>query len=89
MTLPPGFVEYPTCTSCHGDGRVPRVKGRAIRRLRQEAGLSLRTMADKLGISAAYLSDMELGRRRMSFELAEEIVSICETELGVQRLFEA
>lgn len=78
MPLHERFVDYPTCQTCNGDGHVARIDGIAIRRLRQDAGYSLRTMADKLGISAAYLSDMELGRRRMSFELAEEIVGICE-----------
>lgn len=78
MPVPKRFIKNPTCPTCNGDGHVPSVDGSAIRALRQWRGHSLRTMASKLGISAAYLSDMELGRRKMSFELAEEIVGICE-----------
>lgn len=77
MPLPEQYIDHPTCHVC-GVGRVPRVNSQAIRKLRQDTGYSLRTMANKVGIGASYLSDMELGRRRMSFELAEEIVGICE-----------
>ena len=34
-----------------------------IRNARQNAGMSLRTLAAKMEISAPYLSDLELGRR--------------------------
>lgn len=78
MPLHPRYIDHPTCTHCNGVGQVARVDGLMIRRKRATSGFSLRTMADKLGISAAYLSDMELGRRRMSEALAEEIVAICE-----------
>lgn len=72
------------CPDCGGLGYHEVVNVRKIRLLRKESGISLRIMADKLGISASYLSDMELGRRRMSFELAEEIVRMCEAPKGVR-----
>lgn len=34
-----------------------------MRRMRQSCGLSLTAVAKRMGFSAAYLSDMELGRR--------------------------
>jgi len=37
--------------------------GQRIRELREEKDLSLRELAKKLGVSAAFLSDVELGRR--------------------------
>jgi transcriptional regulator with XRE-family HTH domain len=37
--------------------------GERIRELREERDLSLRELAKKLGVSAAFLSDIELGRR--------------------------
>ena len=40
--------------------------GAFIRRLRKEKGLTLTEVADACGISAAYLCDVELGRRRPS-----------------------
>ena len=69
--------DYPTCQHCSGRGQVERVDGRSIRRSRETAGLSLRSVADRVGVSASYLSDMELGRRRMSKDLAAEILEIC------------
>lgn len=46
---------------------------RAIRRARQERKISLRSFAAKLGLSAAYISDIELGRRYPSYETLEKI----------------
>jgi transcriptional regulator with XRE-family HTH domain len=37
--------------------------GEKIRKLREDLDLSLRAVADKIGVSAAFLSDVELGRR--------------------------
>lgn len=37
-----------------------------MRKLRQAAGLSLREVARQMGRSAAYISDLELGRRGWS-----------------------
>jgi transcriptional regulator with XRE-family HTH domain len=37
--------------------------GQRIRELREEKGLSLRALAEKVGVSAPFLSDLEHGRR--------------------------
>ena len=42
-----------------------RELGKAFRYERKASGYSLRAMARKLEISAAYLSDIELGRRNL------------------------
>jgi len=47
--------------------------GEVIRELRQKADLSLREFARKLGISAPFLSDVELGRRYPSDEVLTKI----------------
>ena len=47
--------------------------GREIRRLRMEAGLTLRGLAASLCVSAAHLSDIEHNRRRPSDELLRKI----------------
>jgi transcriptional regulator with XRE-family HTH domain len=51
--------------------------GEKIRKLREDLDLSLRTVAEKIGVSAAFLSDVELGRRFPSADklklLAKEI----------------
>jgi len=49
--------------------------GQEIRRRRVAAGISLRGLAAKLGISAAHLSDIEHNRRRPSEKLLERIAN--------------
>jgi hypothetical protein len=49
------------CPTCGAKTVIPN--GGYFRVLRLRAGLSLREVAKRLRISAAYLSDMELGRR--------------------------
>lgn len=45
--------------------------GAALRKLREDAGISLRGMASMIKRSAPFVSDCELGRRR--FNLADQI----------------
>ena len=56
------------CPRCGGTGRLPddRVMGAQMRERRQRAGLSLRALAKRLGLTASYLSDLERGRRHWS-----------------------
>lgn len=53
------------CVACSGTGRVPNpiATGVQMRQRRERAGVGLRELSRKLGVSAAYLSDLELGRR--------------------------
>ena len=50
--------------------------GAEIRRLRTEAGITLREFAKKLGISAAYQSDIEHDRRRPPDPLLKAMVAL-------------
>ncbi len=55
--------------------------GEAVRYLREEGGLTLRALADKVGVSAPFLSDLEHGRRQTERydELAKALeVSVVE-----------
>ena len=42
--------------------------GREARLQREKRGVSLRGLAKKMGISASYLSDLELGRRHWNMD---------------------
>ena len=54
--------------------------GQRVRELRQAQDLSLREFAKKLGgLSAAFLSDVELGRRFPSDELLTKMAHVLET----------
>jgi predicted transcriptional regulator len=69
---PVGFDTQP-CQHCGGTGQVLNDAdvGAKLRRLREDSGKSLRDVAKALGLSAAYVSDLELGRRRWTAEKAD------------------
>lgn len=58
------------CEFCGGHGTVERINGYYIRVLRENASISLRKAALQLGVSAAFLSDMELGKTRIKESVA-------------------
>lgn len=62
-----------TCPRCGGKTAV-RLSGTALRKLREEKGLSLRIIGEAVELSAPYLSDVELGRRRLSPVLADRLL---------------
>lgn len=53
------------CPRCHGTGQVtdPFILGQTLRKLRVDAGVTLRRMAEVMGIADGYLSDLENGKR--------------------------
>ena len=63
------------CPHCNGYGEVdpPKVLARKLRAERNDAGVPLRAVGAVLGLSAAYLSDIELGRRNVTAKRAGEI----------------
>lgn len=54
------FLTIP-CSTCGAPRK--RVNGAWLREQREKAGLSLRDMGKKIGLSAAYLCDIEWNRR--------------------------
>lgn len=67
----------PSCKRCNGTGLEPdhHETGKQMRALREETGRSLRSVASAIGISAPYLSDMELGRRGWSSDMILKVTS--------------
>ena len=63
--------------------------GERIRELREGFDLSLREFARKLGVSAAFVSDMELGRRFPSDELLQRIARELKTPLDELKAYDA
>jgi predicted transcriptional regulator len=57
--------ELRPCPLCGGSGQVldDKAIGQAMRKMRVKAGLTGREVARRLKLSAAYVSDLELGRR--------------------------
>jgi len=60
-----------TCQRCGGTGKEPdhREIGAQMRALREKRGRTLRSIARALDLSAAYVSDLELGRRMWRADL--------------------
>jgi transcriptional regulator with XRE-family HTH domain len=56
--------------------------GRRIRELRNEQDISLREFAKKLGCSAAFWSDVELGRRYASEDMLKVAARILKTSFS-------
>lgn len=68
-----------------GVEKVPRVEqhvGEAIRRLRKEQRLSVRTLASKCGFSASFISQVELGQASPSIASLERIAAGLGITLG-------
>lgn len=69
-----------TCECCGGSGMKLDHShvGSNMRKLRRSKRLSLRSVADKMGFSAPYLSDLERGRRNWNTELIKEFKATCQ-----------
>ena len=50
--------------------------GKFIRRLRKEKGETLSSMSDKMNVSIAFLSAMEVGKKQVPIEYADKISEI-------------
>ena len=59
------------CIRCGGSGEIenPVYRGQEMRKKRETAARSLRDVARRMELSAAYVSDLELGRRAWSPKL--------------------
>lgn len=47
-----------------------------LKQFREEAGLTQKQMAEKLGVSESYYCQLENGKRRMSLQIALDIAAI-------------
>jgi predicted transcriptional regulator len=59
------------CKWCNGTGEIENAayRGQEMRRKREAADRTLREVARRMELSAAYISDLELGRRAWSQRL--------------------
>jgi transcriptional regulator with XRE-family HTH domain len=69
--------------------KTVRTLGERIKELRDEKDLSLREFAKQLGdLSAAFLSDIELGRRYPSDKVLSEMAKVLGTSIDDLRSFD-
>lgn len=69
------------CRRCKGSGREWHTDPASLQARRKAAGLSLRELALRAGLSAMYLCDVELGRRRATDHIVEHYEAL-EVEAG-------
>ena len=62
--MKPEKIHQVQCDFCDGSGFIIRINPEWLIAQRKKHGLSLRQVAKDIGISAAYLSDIEHGKRR-------------------------
>ena len=62
--------------------------GERIRELREERDLSLRELATRIGVSAAFMSDVELGRRNPSDKHMQDIARVLRVSSNDLREFD-
>jgi ribosome-binding protein aMBF1 (putative translation factor) len=75
-TVPPTYVQE-ECRHCGNVRR--RLDGGWVRERREDLGLSLRELAQALGINHTYLRDMEDGRRQIPRDREREILEALES----------
>jgi Predicted transcriptional regulator len=65
------------CEHCDGTGKQidQRALGKELRSRRERANKTLRETAVAMGVSAPYVSDLELGRRHWNSRLIREFVN--------------
>lgn len=63
--------------------------GEKVRELRDAKDLSLRELAEKVGCSAAFLSDVEFGRRHLSDELFTKLAQVLGVTAAELRTYDA
>lgn len=68
--------------SSHDRTRGPRVNGMAMRRIRELFGISLTDMAERTGCGASHLSNVESGRRGISWKALRRFADETQTPIG-------
>lgn len=63
------------------NAKLPRVLGKKIQRRRKQMNLTQEDLADKVGISRAYIGYIEQGRNVPSLEIVEKIARVLKTSI--------
>jgi transcriptional regulator with XRE-family HTH domain len=61
------------------EGDLQRAIGRNLRQVRLAQGLSQESLAERLGYSRGYISELELGKRNLSLRSFERLAADLDT----------
>lgn len=65
----------------HGNAKLPKSLGKKIQRTRKELGLTQEKLAERVGISLAYMGFIEQGRYAPSLEVLNRIAKALKVKL--------
>lgn len=64
------------------NAKLPKALGKRIQKRRKEVGLTQEELADKVGVSRAYMGYIEQGRNAPSLEVLEKIAKVLEISMS-------
>ncbi len=64
------------------NAKLPKVLGKKMKRIRKDRGLTQEEVADKIGVSRAYVGYIEQGRNAPSLEVLEKIARVLKTPIN-------
>ena len=80
MDYPLGYFDNMTMRK---NAKLPRVLGKKIQKRRREMGLTQEDVADRVGISRAYMGYIEQGRNAPSLKVLEKITKILKISIDI------
>lgn len=63
------------------NAKLPRVLGKRVQKARKQIGLTQEDIADKIGISRAYMGYIEQGRNAPSLEIIEKLAKVLKVSI--------
>ncbi len=67
------------CPACNGRGSHRVLDGGELRALRLEIGMEAKALAEKVGISAPYLCNLEFRKKKLNLPLADQLLKALGT----------
>lgn len=64
------------------NAKLPKALGKRIQRARKETGLTQEQLAEKVGISRAYMGYIEQGRYSASLEVIEKVARVLRVKMS-------
>lgn len=64
------------------NAKLPKTLGKRIQKLRKNSGLTQEELAEKIGISRAYMGFIEQGRYSASLEVLEKIAKVLRIKMS-------
>ncbi|OGH13918.1 MAG: hypothetical protein A3H50_00040 [Candidatus Levybacteria bacterium RIFCSPLOWO2_02_FULL_37_10] len=64
------------------NAKLPKTLGKRIQRIRKKLGMTQEDVAEKIGISRAYMGYIEQGRYSASLEVIEKIAKVLKVKMS-------